>query len=189
MVHNITVAWAMPVRSVDLGARLETYAETRATITTFRLCVKYAARESSLSRLPPEMVEIVTSHINEPIFQQRRQEWAKAESCCANDCSALDHFTEEEIREMKIDIFKGLDEDELSESSLDEYINEHIMDECLDYDTHLWKVDQHYYQIDENRDPNDTYSVLLPNEKKRFTSAKKVSRSQTIAGREGRWTF
>ena len=56
MVKNtVTVAWATPVDAFALGAQMEAHVESKASVHTFRLCVKYAqASGNSLGRHPPD---------------------------------------------------------------------------------------------------------------------------------------
>ena len=80
---NITIAWATPVSLAQLGARLESYAETKAAITTFRL----AAREHMLATghilLPEEIISIIASKVRDVVFEAKMEPWTKISRCLA----------------------------------------------------------------------------------------------------------
>lgn len=106
MVNNVTVAWATPVDPFILGAQVEAYTESKAPISTFQLCVKYAgAHGKALGRLPPELVENVVGHIRRAIVEQRLRHWQKMELCCKDECSAFDHYSEEELLNLREEYF------------------------------------------------------------------------------------
>lgn len=88
--NAILLAWATPVNLVQLGARLEAYAETKAGITTFRI----AARHSTLApfhKLPEEILSMIASEVREIAFNGNLKFWTRVRECLSNDCSKLDH--------------------------------------------------------------------------------------------------
>ena len=150
MVNNLTVAWATPVNVYDLGARLEAYVEGKATISTFRSCIGNAHTDAPLTKLPPELVEIVADYVRRPILERRQKTWEASRCCCQRMCFPTDHLTDAQISNYKVDLFgedcelfddRILDfEDELrangiGEAEHDLKIDDFLekIDECLPY--------------------------------------------------------
>ena len=100
LIEDITIAWATPVDPVALGARLEAFAETKAATSTFRLCAKYAS-DSSIERLPPEIIENISSAALDLAFSERIHGWIKAHACLVNTCNDDHDFSNDEIDWLK----------------------------------------------------------------------------------------
>lgn len=101
MVIAFTVAWATPVDPIDLGARIEAYIMTKATISTFGSCIRYAPKGSPLARLPAEIQEFVGAHIQETVFENRRKAWAADLTRCGYEGRPGDGYSTDEIDEGK----------------------------------------------------------------------------------------
>jgi len=101
MVIAFTVAWATPVDPIDLGARIEAYIMTKATISTFGSCIRYAPKNSPLTQLPAEVQEIVGAHIQETVFKDRRKAWTADLACCGYQGRPGDVYSTDEIEEGK----------------------------------------------------------------------------------------
>ena len=127
MVNKVTVAWATPVDAFALGAQIEAHAESKASIHSFRLCVKYAqASGKLLGTLSPELVEIVVAHIRQPFLDKFSAEWQEAKRCCLAECKASDHFDSEVLADMKSVFFSEADGESGDEDA--------VFEECLDED-------------------------------------------------------
>ena len=101
MVNTTTIAWAIPVKVEEAGAGVEAYVASKATVTTFRLCVKYGSIQgASAGRLPVEIVENVVELLREPFFEEMLQKWEKDIRCCVYRCEPREHFTEDELIEI-----------------------------------------------------------------------------------------
>lgn len=75
-VHPVSVTWAIPVEAHLLGDALDTYVETKAKITTVRLCAQNGnPSETPLARLPQEMTDNIVGHVWRDFFEERSQDW------------------------------------------------------------------------------------------------------------------
>lgn len=101
MVISLTVAWATPVDCVALGARLEAYVETKAAISTFRICTQQAPTGTSLARLPAEVLGLVGALVQDFVFEDRQRAWIQDLCCCQWDCRPIDHFSDVEVAHLK----------------------------------------------------------------------------------------
>ena len=101
MVNTTTIAWAIPVKVDQLGARIEAYVASKATISTFRVCVKYGNVPGAfVGRLPVEVVDIIAMLLREPFFDETLQKWEKDIRCCEYRCKPEEHFTQHELIKM-----------------------------------------------------------------------------------------
>lgn len=69
------LAWALPVHAGKLAARIETYAETKAIVESFRLSLRHvlpsvSGRVSSLRCLPVEIIDQIESLIRDDAFER-----------------------------------------------------------------------------------------------------------------------
>ena len=90
--NDIILAWAMPISLSQLGARLETYATTKAAITTFQI----AARKRMLAiphTLPEEIIGMIASKVRDVDFKPKMKLWAQINRCLANKCNPLSHLS------------------------------------------------------------------------------------------------
>lgn len=87
---KIIVAWATRVSLAQLGARLCAYAETKATITTFRFVVRHT-NLTACRKLPEEIISLIASKIRDIAFKQRMKKWVRIERCLNNECTTLSH--------------------------------------------------------------------------------------------------
>ena len=89
---SATVTWAIPIEAHLLGARLESYVESKAAVSTFRLCAQNGnPSEASVSKLPAELTEKIVTHIQHPFFEKRFLEWVDVTNCLDGWCFLLDH--------------------------------------------------------------------------------------------------
>lgn len=75
------MTWAVPVDTVTLGARLEAYVESKASLHTFKLCIQHSQAGRALGKLPVEMIENVASIFQQSHFEDRIEEWTEAREC------------------------------------------------------------------------------------------------------------
>ena len=118
MINSITVAWANPVDTAFVGARIEAYAEAKATISMLRLCIKYAQTGTSLGNIPTEMVENVATHVRQSIFESRLKGWQNAMICCMGECSPRDHISPEEFCDLVPEYLSDMEDDSDMEGEL-----------------------------------------------------------------------
>ncbi len=77
MSNTVRLTWAVPVSAHILGARLEAYGESKATISTVRLCAQYANPSvTPLARLPTEVLNQIVGYVSDSIFEERLSNWA-----------------------------------------------------------------------------------------------------------------
>lgn len=95
MFDQVKLAWTVPVSAAALGARLEAYADTKAMIKTFELCVKYT--QAPLKYFPPEIVLMIPSRIRDSAFLPHLEEWERAHRCLEGECGSLEHFSSDDL--------------------------------------------------------------------------------------------
>ena len=116
MDGSISLAWAVEFNYTQLGARLEAYAGTKRAISIFRTCVKHSSNPP-VSKLPPELVVLITDALKDAVYASKVPEWNKARRCMYGECQTRDHFTNSERAELV-----GMDVD--SEGEEDSYLEE-----------------------------------------------------------------
>ena len=86
----------MPVDAAMLFARADAYRNTRATITTSRLCLRMSPTSE---RVPPEIVDRIIYFIEQSNFGPRLAAWDEIVACCKTkgNCTRRPH-TENVIR-------------------------------------------------------------------------------------------
>jgi len=72
---HVTIAWAVPVEAQLIGAQLEAYGESRATIYVFGKCIQSVHACQALANTPPEMVGMIARHIQALLFEERVAWW------------------------------------------------------------------------------------------------------------------
>ncbi len=88
---GITLTWGILVEAHLLGASVETYVESKATISTLRLCAQNGnPSEAPIARLPPEMVEEIVGHAQLPFYEKQIQEWVDFSNCLEGLCNIPD---------------------------------------------------------------------------------------------------
>ena len=102
-LNGITLTWAIPVDAAELGARLESYIETKASIHVFKLCTQHAHPGASLGKLSPELIEMVSSEVQNATFNRRLQIWQDLLMCCANVCRPSEPLTKEDSESLRED--------------------------------------------------------------------------------------
>ena len=95
-LNGITLTWAIPVDAAELGARMESYVETKASTHVFKLCTQHAHPGASLGKLSPELIEMVSNEVQNAAFNRRLQIWQDLLRCCANKCRPSEHLSKED---------------------------------------------------------------------------------------------
>ncbi len=108
---DLIIAWAMPVNLAKLGARLVAYAETKATITTFRVVAGYKT-QSTGRNLPEEIISMIASKIRDTVFKRKIKLWVKTSQCLANTCTTLSHVPQAELNSLAAIVTSNKMEDE-----------------------------------------------------------------------------
>ncbi|KAL9595980.1 MAG: hypothetical protein Q9219_006103 [cf. Caloplaca sp. 3 TL-2023] len=91
----VNLAWAVEANYIQLAARLQAYAETKAAITTFQACVR-ASTGSCMSSLPYELIRMVSDELKDTIYRKKIKKWLRAQKCIENSCKTQDHFSNAE---------------------------------------------------------------------------------------------
>ncbi|KAL8884161.1 MAG: hypothetical protein Q9215_007733 [Flavoplaca cf. flavocitrina] len=89
--EKLTIAWAARVSFAQLGARLISYIETRASITTFRLAARYTP-SPAFCKLPEELVLMIANEVSDQSFCTEMKDWVHASDCLADRCTSLSHI-------------------------------------------------------------------------------------------------
>ena len=105
MTNTLRLTWAIPVNAYLLGARLEAYVESKATISTFKLCALHGDTSViPLARLPAEILEIVIGYLELPFFEERAQKSLDITDCfqgiyheCFDNADPEAHYQDMEI--------------------------------------------------------------------------------------------
>ena len=121
--NYITIAWAMPVSLPQMGARVMSYAQTKAQITTFRLVTKYTTL-TSCRNLPEEIISIIANNVRDAVFKQRIKRWTKIDRCLANTCTIMSHVSKADLRSFKT-------ESMITSNALE---REEFLEECFEED-------------------------------------------------------
>ena len=93
MENTTRLTWAIPVEAHILGASLEAYVESKASIRTFKLCAHYGKSSlAPVSTLPAELLDLVAGYIERSFFDERILEWEEGSHCVENfnDCEVCD---------------------------------------------------------------------------------------------------
>ena len=89
MERTTRLTWATPVEARILGASLEAYVESKASITTIKLCAQYGKSSlAPVSTLPAELLNMVAGYIEQSVFDERIPVWEESLNCVENfyDC-------------------------------------------------------------------------------------------------------
>lgn len=81
--------WATPVDIVELGASLEAFLAQLSQILSLRLCHRYG--DSSLSKVPQEILDHIISDIHHAYKDLIRPEWDRKLRCFQGRCNRQDH--------------------------------------------------------------------------------------------------
>ena len=106
---KVYLARAVPVDPAVLAAALVGYIETKATLTTFFLCGKYARNSSvPLGKLPFEILREIAIVYRDVIYHEALREWKPGFNCMTRDCITRDYTSLDERERL----LKELSEDE-----------------------------------------------------------------------------
>ena len=153
LFNGITVTWATPIDAAELGARMESYVETKASVHVFKLCAQHAQPGTPLGRLSPELIEMIVTEVQNAAFDKQLETWQESTRCCANKCRPSEHLSEE-FRE-------SLREDYLSEAEEHDFVEErdcvcthhfdgYLADIGMGHDEHLEAVETFLAKVEDN---------------------------------------
>ncbi|QDS73664.1 hypothetical protein FKW77_002601 [Venturia effusa] len=126
------LTWAIPVDIVKLAAHLQVDHALKPTITAVQLCHRYGqGPHVFITRLPEELVDMVLHHVIGPARKTKEREWSAIKNCAEGLCGKWDHYTEEEILEIKMDLISDYDGEQCE---LDDYISDHVADMDATYE-------------------------------------------------------
>ena len=125
MYNSTTVAWGVPCSAAKIGAQVQTYVESKPTITAFRICVRDGQIQGApVGRLPEELIRAVSEFVKTSLLQSHRRDWKKGIRCCEGKCQAIDHFGADEREELYSAYRNYMDDDSLSDEELNEILIE-----------------------------------------------------------------
>ncbi|KAL6720374.1 hypothetical protein ACLMJK_002295 [Lecanora helva] len=150
MVNNITVAWATPVDAYDLRGQLESYVQSKGAISTFEFCIKHARSNTSIAKVPREVVEMVAQHLRQLHFVQLSKTWDDLRSCCALTCRPSLHFDEDELAELKEDMIDHYDScDNCDHDSTPEEFEDYLEEVADSFQEHEYRIETYLRDIGE----------------------------------------
>ena len=151
-MNGIAVTWATPVDAAELGARMESYVDTKASVHVFKLCAQHAQPGAPLGRLSSELIEMIATEIQDAAFDKQLKAWQQSIRCCAQMCRPSEHL-DEEVRERLREDFLT-DEHELGHEDSDcvslDYFDEYAIDQGMGYDEHMEAVEAFLAQVEDN---------------------------------------
>lgn len=180
--NGIAVTWATPVDAAELGARMESYVETKASVHVFRLCVEHAQPGAPLGRLSPELIDIIATEVQHATFKKRLETWQQNTRCCAGTCRPSEHLNEEDYASLKEDYLMEIEGSEVEGHSGCHcghclYLDELGVGHCLcDFD---WYLDERGVGHDEHIETVETFLAKVENNtyvgsRGRFSKCRKV---------------
>ena len=96
MAENLTVAWAILVDAITLGASIEAHASTERTASNFLNFIGSKPTESAAGKLPNELVAKIITHAQQMHHFEHERKWNNAWWCFHGRCSVSEHLSEEE---------------------------------------------------------------------------------------------
>ncbi|KAL8967901.1 MAG: hypothetical protein Q9183_002713, partial [Haloplaca sp. 2 TL-2023] len=85
--NTIGLCRASKVDTAQVGAHLEAYVQSKGLTTCFRACVRHAAYDSALSKIPVEVSSLIQDFLHDSIYYNGMIEsWHKIMSCVNNTC-------------------------------------------------------------------------------------------------------
>ncbi|KAL9011428.1 MAG: hypothetical protein Q9173_003728 [Seirophora scorigena] len=96
LTGEVNLVWAAQVSLVELGARLTSFVETRASVTTFRLA-RRASPITACHKMPEEIAEMIVVMIRDMAFERNLKKWVQVGMCLARTCTTLSHISADEI--------------------------------------------------------------------------------------------
>lgn len=99
MFGPVTLTWVIPAEPHLLGAGLEAYLESKATVSTLRLCAQSAdVSKAPLAKIPPEVIQKIVTEIQLLFFEKRLQEWVEGNYCKDGGCRHEEgHYKDHQI--------------------------------------------------------------------------------------------
>lgn len=92
MSDKNNMSWAIPVSVAQLGARLMTYVNSKATITTFKFAAAKAPDGSALLNVPPELLSIIIQQVRDKELERQIRWWIKMSRCVTKTYTASTHL-------------------------------------------------------------------------------------------------
>ncbi len=86
---HVTIAWAIPVDAKLIGAQLEAYGESKATVHVFRKCIQLAHPSRAMANIAPELVGMIATHTQTLFFEERLAWWEDADRCARVECGCF----------------------------------------------------------------------------------------------------
>lgn len=87
MRAHISLAWAINVDHAQLGALLEAYVFTKATITTLRACMSHLSKP-----LPTELIDLIGDVLKDTTYRSTIAAWNSARFCVKPNCQPIHHL-------------------------------------------------------------------------------------------------
>ena len=156
LLNGITLTWATPVDAAELGARMESYVETKASIHVFKLCVHRAQSEAPLGRLSPELIEMIATEVHHAAFNKKLEMWHKDLFCCANVCRPSEHLSAEKCKSLRDDFQMELGSEHEDDSGGDsecgcsDHFDDYLVELGMGHDEHVEAVETGLEKVENN---------------------------------------
>ncbi len=153
LLNGITVTWATPIDAAELGARMESYVETKASVHVFKLCARHAQPGAPLRRFPPELIEMIATEVQDAAFDKQLKTWQDSTRCCANECRPSEHLSEEIYESLREDHLTEIDDCDLAdddECDCVHHFEEYLVDLGVAHDEHLDAVETFLAKVEDN---------------------------------------
>ena len=153
LLNGITVTWATPVDAAELGARMESYVETKASVHVFKLCAQHAQPGTPLGRLSPELIEMIVTEVQNAAFAKQLETWQESTRCCANKCRPSEHLSEEDRESLREDYLTEPDECGLvddGDCGCEHHFDGYLADLGMGHDEHMEAVEIFLAKVEDN---------------------------------------
>ena len=100
MAGKICLVWAVPVDESQLIARINAYVKTRASITTFELCLKYSTSKKVRQGMPAEITGMIADSLQGEEYREMYPRWHFVRRCMLDECEFSDHLAKDEIMDL-----------------------------------------------------------------------------------------
>ncbi|KAF2171755.1 hypothetical protein M409DRAFT_17990 [Zasmidium cellare ATCC 36951] len=95
------LAWAVPVDIEVVGPNVEAFIKLQPIINALRLCHRFGNSGAPITRLPVELLNNIEEVLLKAEREKQREQWQEDYQCFRQACSTLDHYTEEDIDEIR----------------------------------------------------------------------------------------
>ena len=174
MANNITVAWAIPVDEVALAASIEAYASSKITESAFLEFAETMPENSPVRRLPGELIEKITTHVQQRTFIDQEAKWKEALWCFCGNCSLSKHLDDEDHRSYKANYmeYERIEAADFDEDRFNEWLKACYAG--MDSNEHLGRIEYLERKISDG--------AWTLNDDGEFKWARKVRRSHAFVG-------